>query len=373
MSHDVEDPQETAERVRLAIDTIPALVATNLPDGSLETVNRHWLEYYSLSLEESRGWGWCAVIHPRDIARVMREWPVAVASGTPLELESRVRRADGEYRWFLHRSAPLRDEHGRILRWYVVSADIDNQKRAEERLRHSEECYRALAQRLIEVQESERRAIARELHDDLGQLLTGIKLAVTRSVASDRPDEQASTEAIGLIDEAIAHLRMLATILRPSILDDLGLVPALRWFVDRQAEGGAFEVVADFAAIEVERLPAALETTCFRLVQETFTNIVRHSGARRVQVAVSRDSRGVTIVIRDDGKGFDVPAARNRAARGGSLGLISMAERVALVGGSLSIESSPGSGTIVRAEFPLARGGEPTPGGRRAARRSRRP
>lgn len=343
--------RESAKHSRLAIDTIPALVSIYMPDGSLETVNRRWLEYYSLSLDDSRGWGWRAVVHPDDIDRVTRYWRAAVARGNPVEIESRVRRADGEYRWFLHRSVPLRDARQRIVRWYCVSTDIHNQKRAEERLRRSQNRYRAVARRLIEVQESERRAIARELHDDLGQLLTGIRLAIAGRASSrggPRP-----TRAIALIDEAIAHLRSLATDLRPAVLDDFGLVPALKWFMERQAEGGCFTVHADFAGVKTERLPAALETTCYRLVQETFTNIVRHSGALRVRVAVSCSEHCLAVVIHDDGKGFDVRAARTRAAAGGRLGLISMAERVALVGGELSIESAPGRGTTVRAELPL--------------------
>ncbi|HYR96842.1 MAG TPA: PAS domain-containing protein [Candidatus Binatus sp.] len=360
MAAKTSDGDETGQTVpddpvRLVMDDIPALVSVTLPDGSLHSVNRRWLEYYSLSLDEARGWGWNAVMHPNDLPRVMRDWRAAVASGEPLEIESRVQRADGEYRWFLHRSVPVRDDAGNIVRWYSVSTDIEDRKRVEEDLQESEERYRTLARQLLDVQESERHAVARELHDDLGQTLTAIKLALAGRSGSRRRADDIGT-GLALVDEAIERVRNLAIELRPLILDELGLVAALRWLVGRKAREAKVDVHLDVAAVETKRLPAALETACFRLVQEAFTNILRHSAARRVEVAVNRGGDRVSVIVRDDGKGFDKEAARKRAAVGGSLGVISMEERVALAGGRLSIESGPGRGTTVRAEFPLKAG-----------------
>src|SRR5882672_7047221 len=136
-----------AEReLRLAIDTIPALVWTTLPDGSLDFINRRWAEI-GLSLDDLRGSAWSAVMHPDERAGVVAKWRTAVETGTPYENVRRVRRADGEYRWFLSRGALLRDESGKIIKWYGVETDIEDQRRAEDAVRRSE-AYLTEAQRL---------------------------------------------------------------------------------------------------------------------------------------------------------------------------------------------------------------------------------
>ncbi len=128
----IEDP------LQVVIDTTPALIHTALPDGSLDFFNRRWLEYVGLSLEEIQGWKWTASIHPEDVDQFVEKWRASVESGEPFEEESRVRRADGEYRWFLHRKVPLRDELGTIVRWYGSSIEVEDQKRAEEIIKRNE-------------------------------------------------------------------------------------------------------------------------------------------------------------------------------------------------------------------------------------------
>src|SRR5712664_4375459 len=127
-----EDP------LQLVIDTTPALIHTALPDGSLDFFNRRWLEYVGLSLEEIQGWKWAASIHPEDVEQFVEKWRASVESGEPFEAESRVRRADGEYRWFLHRKVPLRDELGEIVRWHGTSIEIEERRTAEEKIREQE-------------------------------------------------------------------------------------------------------------------------------------------------------------------------------------------------------------------------------------------
>jgi PAS domain S-box-containing protein len=131
---DIEDRKQAEARVKLLLDTIPAMVATTLPDGSADYVNERWLEYYGVSLEDLRDWRWKVVVHPEDEPKLMEEWLSAVATGKALETEFRMRRADGEYRWFVVRTVPLRDEWGRIVKWYAAGHDIDDRKRAEEEL-----------------------------------------------------------------------------------------------------------------------------------------------------------------------------------------------------------------------------------------------
>src|SRR6267378_3845122 len=127
-----EDP------LQLVIDTTPALIHTALPDGSLDFFNRRWLEYVGLPLSEVLGWRWTTTIHSEDVEQFVEKWRASVESGEPFEAESRVRRADGEYRWFLHRKLPLRDELGKIVKWYGSSIEIEDRKRAEEKVQQVE-------------------------------------------------------------------------------------------------------------------------------------------------------------------------------------------------------------------------------------------
>src|SRR5882762_5201029 len=123
---------------QLVIDTTPALIHTALPDGSLDFFNRRWLEYVGLPLSEVLGWRWTCAIHPEDVEKFVEKWRASVESGEPFEAESRVRRADGEYRWFLHRKVPLRDGLGKVVKWYGSSIEVEDRKRAEEKIRTDE-------------------------------------------------------------------------------------------------------------------------------------------------------------------------------------------------------------------------------------------
>jgi formate hydrogenlyase transcriptional activator len=132
---DIEDGKQAEARLKTLIDTIPAMVATTLPDGSADYVNQRWLEYYGVSLEDLKDWRWKIVVHPEDEPKVMEEWLSALATGKPLATEFRMRRADGKYRWFFVRTVPLRDESGRIVKWYSAGHDIDDRRRAEEEIK----------------------------------------------------------------------------------------------------------------------------------------------------------------------------------------------------------------------------------------------
>ncbi len=226
----------------------------------------------------------------------------------------------------------------------VLATSIE-QKRAAGELHEKREQLQALSRQLIEAQEAERRAIARELHDDFGQVLTAIKLNLMM-----RPGEEA--ESISLVDGAIARMRDLAQDLRPPMLDELGLAASLQWYLEREARRAGLELKLEIAP-HVTRLPPTVATTSFRVVQEAFTNVIRHAKARHVEVELGIAGDELQLVVRDDGRGFEVSEAQRRARRGESQGLLSMQERAALAGGELVIDSSPGSGTAVRARFPL--------------------
>jgi len=133
-TEDNEQSAATKDALRRAVDTTPAFIHTARPDGYLDYFNRGWLDFFGKSLEEVCGWKWTECVHPEDVATLVQKWHAALASGEPLEVESRVRRADGSYRAFLHRKVPLRDEHGNIVKWFGSSIDIEDRKRAEQRV-----------------------------------------------------------------------------------------------------------------------------------------------------------------------------------------------------------------------------------------------
>jgi PAS domain S-box-containing protein len=141
------DVENREAQLRLITDTTPAMICSCLPDGSTDFFNRRWLEYLNLPLEEIRGWRWTSVIHPEDLEDLVNKWRSSLATGEPLEVEARSRRGDGEYRRLLHRTVPLRNEHGKVVRWYISSIDVEDRRRAEEAVRRSE-AYLAEAQKL---------------------------------------------------------------------------------------------------------------------------------------------------------------------------------------------------------------------------------
>ncbi|MBI5035379.1 MAG: PAS domain S-box protein [Chloroflexi bacterium] len=219
-----------------------------------------------------------------------------------------------------------------------------------------------VSRQLMEAQENERREVARELHDEIGQVLTAVRtnLQVLRITHDDPSTNKHLEDSMTIVDHAIDEIRSLSLNLRPSILDEFGLVAALEWYLERQAERTGLEIELKVES-ENLRAPASLETTCFRVIQSALTNIIRHAKATRVQVTVrqypteeseSAQSCQIEIAIRDNGVGFDVPSALERARRGGSMGLLGMLERARLAGGRFEIESTPGQGTEIHLLVP---------------------
>ncbi len=276
-------------------------------------------------------------IHPDDLGWVMRRREQLHDGTGPGDIEYRVVWPDGSVHWIFGRATVVRDQAGRPVRAYGTNADVTERKHAEEELGRRAQQLEAL---------SRKRAVARELHDDFGQVLFALKLNLQRQ-------EGDGSESIELVDGVIARMRDLAQALRPPLLDELGLEEALRWHVEHEAKraGLAFRL----AIVPLgRRPPAAVEMTCFRVVQEALTNVIRHAQAHLVELELSEANGTLQLVVRDDGRGFDVPAARKRAMEGGSQGLISMQERVTLAGGDLQIDSAPGRGTCVHGRLPLA-------------------
>ena len=231
-----------------------------------------------------------------------------------------------------------------------MQGDLVSVNKNEEHYRELFENSRAYSQRLIEAQEAERRRISRELHDQVGQILTAVRMNLhSLWEKCTAPEVQASIQDnMEVIDEAVDQVRDLSVDLRPLLLDDFGLVVALRWYLDRQ-RGVATQFNAR-GLCEDDRFSTELETACFRIVQEAVTNVLRHAKANRIVVTLERTGSDLMLLISDDGVGFDLSVLRNGAA---TLGLRGMEERVHALGGSITINSSPSLGTEICAHFPV--------------------
>ena len=243
----------------------------------------------------------------------------------------------------------------------ALEAQIAEQKRIEaeravlfEEVQSGRQRLQSLTRQLIDSQEKERRHLARELHDEIGQVLTAVKTNLQSVQLAFDPQTLTARleESIGVVERALGQISDLSLDLRPSLLDDFGLVPALEWYAKRQAQRSGFQVTF-LAQPEEMHLPANLETTCFRVAQAAITNIARHAQAKHVHVELRQDETELYLLVRDDGIGFDVQAALARMAHDESFGLLAMQERVGLVGGQIEFDSAPPCGTEIRVRLPL--------------------
>ncbi|MCZ6626529.1 MAG: GAF domain-containing sensor histidine kinase, partial [Deltaproteobacteria bacterium] len=211
----------------------------------------------------------------------------------------------------------------------------------------------ALSRRLVEVQEAERRSIARELHDEVGQLLTGLKLTLNRSRRGPAGNNNDNfTQALTLVDELIRRVRDLSLDLRPAMLEDLGLLPVLLWHFEQYTAQTRVKVSFEHSGLNGQRFQLNVETAAYRIVQEALTNIARYAKVRKATVRVCADQSNLNVRVENQGVGFDPQAA---LAGGKASGLTGMRERAISLGGQLTIESAPGarSGTKLTADLPL--------------------
>ncbi len=209
-----------------------------------------------------------------------------------------------------------------------------------------------LLRKLITAHEDERRRIARELHDEAGQALTALILNLEVAERAAAPEEQTRLGRLrGIAEDTLGELRKMIYDLRPTILDDLGLAAAIRWYVKEAVEPQGLRVDLSIAGLE-QRLPAHMETAVFRIVQEACTNVLKHATASHARVEVTVSGGHITIGVQDDGQGFD-PAAIPRSREGRGMGLMGMQERAELLGGTWKVFSRPGSGTRVDVMIPV--------------------
>jgi signal transduction histidine kinase len=238
-----------------------------------------------------------------------------------------------------------------VLALVTIGRTLQLERELERRLEEHARAHadlRELSARLLRAQENERRTLARELHDEVGQSLSAILMEAEGAACAEQPQEiREHLAAIRtMAEKTVNEVRDLALLLRPSMLDDFGLVPALKWQARELAKRTGLHVVVE-ADDTMDGLPDEHQTCIYRLVQEALNNAARHASARSVEVTVTREGQRVSFSVRDDGAGFDP-----RFVRG--LGLLGMEERVRRLGGRVRIDSQPGRGTLVAAELPVA-------------------
>ena len=328
----------------------PQAVALMGVDHRILRVNKEFSRVFGYSSQEALGQRISELIAGEEAREEEQKYADSVAQGRRVDAEGVRRRKDGSSLYVSMVRVPVRLPNRQVA-IYAIYRDISEHKQAEAALRQTNERLQELSRRLFQVQEDERRHLARELHDQMGQALTAAKLNLQ---AAQRLEERGLIarkldDGIAVLETLLQQARQICLDLRPPLLDDLGLVPALRWYLDQQAQRAGLRIEF-FADPALERMSPEIETACFRVAQEALTNVVRHARAQTVSVELHRTPEALHLVVRDDGIGFDVMTAEQQ---GVSLGLLGMRERVTLLGGEMDCKSAPGRGTEIHAFFPV--------------------
>jgi PAS domain S-box-containing protein len=343
------------ERYRSLYENNPSMYFTVNPEGTVLSVNQFGAEQLGYAVEELVGHSVLKVVHPDDRNLVRNHLATLLTSPQHMaHWEFRKIRKDGDMLWVKEIARAVRDVEGNIL-VLIVCEDITERTRMEEALRESEARFRSLAHSVITAQEEERRRIARELHDETGQWLTAmlVGLRTLEDAPTNTDVRSQARELRRLASFTLGEVGRLARGLHPSVLDDLGLVPALERYAQEFDAAHGIKVSVHTRSLATARLPLPMETTLYRMAQEALTNAAKHAKPNTIEIQVECEGSIVTMIVKDDGCGFDVAEALRRTARTTHLGLHGMHERAALLNGSLTIESQPTQGATICARIPL--------------------
>lgn len=339
-SHDIV--QRTKE-ITSILENTPAVVFVKNKAFQYQFVNSQYEELFHIKNEEVQG-KTDYDIFSKDTSDQFRENDLKVLEeGQPFQVEERVPQKDGIHT-YLSVKFPLYDEHGAVQSFCGIATDITELKKAQDQSRR-------LSARIMNGQEKERAAIARELHDELGQMLTALRMeSVWLCKHLKKRDPKAGERALtmcNLVDKTIDEVRSMAIRLRPKVLDDLGLMDALEWFTTEFEKRSG--IVCVFNHFDVPYLKDIISTAAYRITQEALTNVARHSSATHVEVILKAAKDILTLSVSDNGAGFDIQNLSDTD----SLGIAGMRERANLVGGNLEILSRPGNGTQVFFKVPI--------------------
>jgi PAS domain S-box-containing protein len=337
--------RESEERFRLVANTAPVMIWMSGTDKLCNYFNQPWLEFTGRSIEAELGNGWAEMVHPEDFQRCLDTYQEAFDRHERFQMQYRLRRHDGEYRWLLDIGVPRLNPDGSFAGYIGSCIDVTERRLAEEAMA-------SMGRRLIEAHEEERTWIGRELHDDVSQRLALVVIELEQWGQKHSKSEVDIHEHIGHIKQRLSDLgkdvQALSHRLHSSKLDYLGLTVAANGFCREFSEQQNVEI--DFTHEGMPRtVPKEISLCLFRILQEALQNAVKYSGVRHFSVKLEGTSAEVKLTISDNGAGFD----QQSALSGRGLGLISMRERIHLVKGELSITSQPAGGTTVYARVPF--------------------
>ena len=344
------------------IHTAPDIIFSRNADGSRDYISDRFYEFTGAAPDSANGFGWLDYVHPEDRQKAMADWLLCVESGANYEVEYRIQAKDGNYRWFRARAVPIQSE-GTIVKWYGTCSDIHDSKLLEQSIRDNAaelekmvdrrtNELRRLSIRLMTMQDQERRRIARDLHDGLGQELAVAKMILDK-ILLQKPAEfpqEAWVQASNIVDSAIQQVRTISHLLHPPLLDEVGLLSALSWYVDGLTKRSGIETSLDVQPRDFPRLSPEVETAVFRIVQEALTNVFRHSEAHKVWITLAQKDGMIVVAVRDDGKGIGERIAELQPDSVG-VGIGGMKQRAHEFGGELRLTNTH-PGTLVELVIP---------------------
>jgi len=375
-----EELRKSEARHRSYIEVTEQLGWTTDANGEVVEDIPSWRGFTGQGEKEVKGWGWSKALHPDDLEHTARVWRNAVATRNSYETEYRIRRQDGSYRHFLARGVPVFKDNGDIREWVGTCIDITERKRTEEALKQytkelqrltetleqrvrerteelekANEGLRRLSSKLLSAQEEERKRIAGEIHDTLGSCLNAIKFKIEDTLRQIGGTPRAAAESLNtvipMIHEGVEECRRIQMDLRPAMLDDLGLLPTLSWFLRKfQAIYSQIQIAQEIE-VEDKDIPPSLKIVIFRVTQEAMNNIAKYSKADLARLSLRKLDNRMELAIQDNGQGFNPEKVTGSESGRRGLGLTSMRERVELSGGSFYIESFEGNGTTIRAAW----------------------
>jgi len=343
------------EKYRLLVKNLPSIVYRGFKDWSVEFVDDkiEILTGYNLAEFNTRRIKWSDMIIEEDIEAARTVFIQALKADKSYVREYRIRNKAGVIHWIQDRGQIICDDNGEIEYVSGVFFDINEHKRTEEALRKSEKELRILSSQLLTAEETERKRIARELHDSIGQALSAIKFRVENTIEEFRKDPLASNieslePIIPLTQKTIEEVRRIVKDLRPSILDDLGILATIAWFCREFQNIYSTVSISREITVAEKDIPVSLKTYLYRIMQEALNNVAKHSQADHVRLCLKKTNGRIELLIEDNGQGFNYGKAVYHKNSMKGFGLASMKERAELSGGACTIKSAKGDGTSIR-------------------------
>jgi two-component system, NarL family, sensor histidine kinase UhpB len=349
---------ESEQKYRLLVKSIPAVVYRGYNDCTVDFIDDKIEELTGYPREDfdSRCLKWDKLVVPLDYQKFKAAFVAGLKSNKSFIREYRITNKDGQVLWIQDRGQIVCNAAGQVQYVSGVFFDISERRRGEEALRESERGLRFLTSQLLHAQEQERKRISMELHDELGQSLTVLKMqvrAIERNLGTEQ--QQAKTECgelLQYLDGVIDNVRRLSRDLCPSILEDLGLQSSLKYLAE--GFGKHYIVKQSFEVKDLDHLfPQEAQIIIYRIFQESLNNISKHAQATEVLMGIQQQDGVVEIILEDNGVGFDVPAALRRDPSKPGMGLAALGERTRMLGGVMEIKSQAGSGTRITCRVPV--------------------